>query len=211
MFTKTEQAQHLRGVRFRMILLTTTFVGIVQLNRQLNTIAPEAAMMETTATAADNNNTMISEFLSENQQHNMSNNNYNTSASAVTAIPNTNNITTFPEFSSGNQERASHNSTSATAVQQVSLLLDNQLIDYGTALGSFPRWDNETGIALAPLLRFMEGVLNQTESAFLDIVGQDKEGKTMDPKETFHAETIYVVDAQGVHASATTRSRTSRG
>jgi len=76
----------------------------------------------------------------------------------------------------------------------------------------FPRWDNRTGISLPPLIAFMEGVLHQTESV---IYVRPREAELRRERtsrsETFHAETIYVVDAKGVYASQTTRNRNSIG
>jgi len=75
----------------------------------------------------------------------------------------------------------------------------------------FPRWDNRTGIPLPPLIAFMEGVLQKSESVIYVGEREAELHRERARSETFHAETIYVVDAKGVHASQTTRSRNSRG
>ena len=67
----------------------------------------------------------------------------------------------------------------------------------------FPRWDDKTGIPMAPLLEFIDGVLHQTTSAVHSIKVLQKPRPP-----NFFAETVYVVDAQGVHVSHTTRQRT---
>lgn len=75
----------------------------------------------------------------------------------------------------------------------------------------FPRWDNRTGIPLPPLIAFMEGVLHKSDSLIYMGEREAELHRERAKSETFHAETIYVVDGKGVHASRTTRSRNSRG
>ena len=73
----------------------------------------------------------------------------------------------------------------------------------------FPRWNDESGIPLPPLLAFADSVLHQTTSVVYSSVAQMRRERR--PSETYFEECLYVVDATGVHASRTLRNRTSLG